>query len=227
MRGDVTLLLTSAELHPKSPLFDDPSFAFLGPAIDPKTRLENFDFGRLNDRPLIYVSLGTLHFSNDRFFELCMEAFADYPAQFLLSAGRGSDIGRFRHVPGNFIIADSVPQLAVLERASLFITHGGLNSLHESLWFGVPMVMVPQQFEQLRNALTAGRGGAAIVLDDECYRRHVTPEALRAAVDKIMSSPAFRTAARELGRSLHEAGGFKAAASQIEAVAAASGGRVH
>ena len=219
MRGDLTLLLTSAALHPKSPLFDDPSFVFVGPAIDPSTRLEQFDFAQLNDRPLIYISLGTLHFSNDHFFQLCMETFADYPAQFLLSAGRGSDIKRFRNVPANFIVADSVPQLAVLERASLFITHGGLNSLHESLWFGVPMVVVPQQFEQLRNALTAARGGAAIVLDDECYRRQVTGPALRAAVEKVLGDPLIRTAARALGASLHDAGGFKEAASLIETIA--------
>jgi MGT family glycosyltransferase len=220
MRGDRTLLLTSRELHPPSPLFDDPNFVFVGPSIDPATRPDSFDFGRLDGRPLIYISLGTVHFSNDRFFTEAMAALADYPAQVLLSAGRGSDIGRFRDVPANFIVQETFPQLAVLERASLFVTHAGLNSMHEALWYGVPMVIVPQQFEQLRNALTARHGGAAIVLDDECFGRPVTGTALRRAIEQAGASPTYRSSAAALGQSLRDAGGFRAAADQIEAVMA-------
>ncbi|MDR3475770.1 MAG: glycosyltransferase [Devosia sp.] len=220
MRGDRTLLLTSRELHPASPLFDNPNFVFVGPSIDPATRTDSFDFARLDGRPLIYISLGTLHYANDRFFVEAMAALADYPAQFLLSAGRGSDTGRFRDVPANFVVEETLPQLAVLERASLFVTHAGLNSMHEALWYGVPMVIVPQQFEQLRNALTAKQGGAAIVLDDECFGRPVGGPALRLAIEQVSATPGYRASAKALGRSLHEAGGFRAAASQIEAVAA-------
>jgi len=220
MRGERTLLLTSRELHPASPLFKGPHFVFVGPSIDPTTRPDRFDFDRLDGRPVVYLSLGTVHFTNDRFFNEAMAALADFPAQFLLSAGRGTDVSRFAGVPGNFIVEETFPQLGVLERASLFITHGGLNSLHEGLWYGVPMVIVPQQFEQLRNALTAGKGGAAIVLDGECYGRPVSGTQLRAAVEAAFADQTLRFRARALGQSLRDAGGFRAAASEIEAVAA-------
>ena len=219
MRGDRTLLLTSRELHPPSPLFRDRSFVFVGPSIDPATRPDSFDFSRLDGRPLVYISLGTIHFSNDRFFRAAMAALADCPAQFLISAGRGSDVGRFPNVPANFIVEQTFPQLAVLERARLFVTHAGLNSMPEGLWYGVPMVIVPQQFEQLRNGLTAARGGAAIILDDECYGRPVSGTALRAAIDRGLSDPGLARNAKVLGQSLHDAGGYRAAASEIEAVA--------
>ena len=153
----VSAQLLELLLEMQRDLFDDPRFLFIGASIASATRQESFDFSRLDGRPLIYISLGTVHFTNDRFFESAMAALADYPAQFLLSAGRGTDVSRFRDVPANFIVRETFPQLAVLERASLFVSHAGLNSMHESLWYGVPLICVPQQFEQLRAGQRAGR----------------------------------------------------------------------
>lgn len=220
MRGDRTLMLTSRELHPKSPLFDDPRFLFIGASIAPATRQDSFDFSRLDGRLVIYISLGTVHFTNDRFFESAMAALADYPAQFLLSAGRGTDVSRFRDVPANFIVQETFPQLAVLERAALFVSHAGLNSMHESLWYGVPLICVPQQFEQFRNAVIAERGGAGINLDGEVYHRSVDGRTLRAAIDKVLADPSYRERSKALGQTLRDAGGFAAGADAVETVLA-------
>lgn len=215
--GDLTLLLTSKQVHPPSSFFDNPRVAFVGCSIDAATRPESFDFSRLDGRPLIYASLGTLHHANIAFFETCMEALGDYPAQVLLSVGRGTDIAQFKAIPSNFIVAETFPQLEILQRASLFITHAGLNSVHEGLWFGVPMVAVPQQFEQLRNAQAVSRAGAGLTIDSEVYGKPVTATALRTAVDAAMAGHAgFKARAAELGTSLHEAGGYRRAASLIE-----------
>jgi MGT family glycosyltransferase len=223
-QGDLTLVLTSKAIHPRSRRFNNPRFAFVGSAIEASTRAETFDFARLDSRPLIYASLGTLHIGNTRFFDTCIQALADLPAQILLSVGRGTDLSRFAHAPANFIVADSFPQLAILARASLFITHTGLNSMHEGLWFGVPMVAVPQQFEQLRNARSIGRAGAGIVLDAETRGRPVTAAELRSAVDTVSRNPSFRERAKTLGQSLHEAGGYREAAARIEAIASLAAG---
>jgi MGT family glycosyltransferase len=212
----VTLVLTSKAIHPKTPKLESPRFAFVGSSIERSTRSETFDFSRLDGRPLVYVSLGTLHFGNQGFFDRAMEALADLPVQVVLSAGRGNDLSRFAHAPANFIIAEAVPQLDILERSALFLTHAGLNSMHEALWFGVPMVAVPQQFEQLRNARSIEAAGAALVLDDQCYGRPVTTAALRKAVDAVMADPGYRDRARALGQSLREAGGYQEAADRIE-----------
>lgn len=220
VRGDRNIILTSRELHPQSPLFKDERWVFSGASIDARTRPDQFDFSRLDGRPLIYISMGTVQFLNDRFFRTCMDTFADYPAQFLLAAGPGSDVARFGEVPGNFIVQQTFPQMPVLEKAALFITHGGLGSVHETLWNGVPFVAVPQHFEQLRNALAGARGGAGIIVDDECYGRHVTGEQLREAVAKVTADASFRQNAMRLGETLKAPGGYRKVADVIEAVAA-------
>lgn len=217
VRGNLTLMLTSRELHPPSPIFARKGWAFTGPSIDAKSRLDSFDFSRLDGRPLIYVSLGTLIFGKTDFYERCLEALRDFPGQVLLSAGRGTDPKRFAHAPANVIVAETFPQLEVLKRADLFITPAGLNSLHEALWFGVPMVAVPQHYEQLHNAEAMERGGAGVLLDAEATGGVVSPEQLRAAVDQVFADlPGYKARAAKLGQSLRDAGGFAEAANQIE-----------
>jgi MGT family glycosyltransferase len=217
VRGNLTLMLTSRELHPPSPIFGHRGWAFVGATVDPRTRTETFDFSRLDGRPVIYVSLGTLIFGKSDFYERCMEALADAPAQVLLSAGRSSDLGRFAGAPGNFIVEQSFPQLDVLQRTDIFVTPAGLNSVHEALWYGVPTVMVPQHFEQLHNAEAVARRGAGVLLDAEAHGGQVTPEELRRAVETVAADlPGYRARAKALGESLRRPGGYAEAASRIE-----------
>jgi MGT family glycosyltransferase len=218
MRGDATIMFSTREIHPATSVFDN-SWHLVGASINAVTRPDSFDFGRLDGRPVVYVSLGTLHISNRGFFEMCLGALAGLPAQVLVSVGRGADVAALGEIPENFIVQETFPQLRVLERTSLFVTHAGLNSVHEALYYGVPMVAVPQQFEQLRNAMQMGRKGAGVILDAECYHRRVTGAELRAAVETVMANPAYAGASKALGASLHEAGGYRQAADVIEKVA--------
>jgi MGT family glycosyltransferase len=216
-RGDVTLMLTSRACHPPTRRRDEPDFVFVGCSIDPGTRRETFDFGRLDGRPLLYVSLGTLHHGNAAFFDTCIAAFRDFAGQVLVSVGRGTDLGRYADAPRNFIFAEAVPQLAVLERTSVFLTHGGLNSVHEALWHGVPMVAVPQQIEQLHNAEAMAAAGAGLVIDSQAKGHTVTAEALRSAVDRVMADrETYASASAKIGASLREGGGIEEAAHIIE-----------
>ncbi len=156
-----------------------------------------------------------------------MEALADYPAQVLLSAGKGSDLGRFADAPANFIIAETFPQLDILKRTSIFITPAGLNSLHEALWFGVPMVAVPQHFEQLHNAEAMSAHGAGITLDAEATGGIVSPAELRRAVETVAADrAAYAKNALALGDTLRAAGGYVAAADLIEQAARGRSGPV-
>jgi MGT family glycosyltransferase len=226
MRADVNVILSSREVHPKSPLLNNhKKWVFVGGTMDPETRPDPFDFSRLDGRPLVLVSLGTIQFTNDAFFRMVMETFADYPAQFVLAAGPGSDPSRLGTPPENFIVVPTYPQLPLLERAAAFITHGGLGSVHEGLWHGVPMVGVPQHFEQLRNA-RAAQGGITI-LDDRCYGREVTGLELREALDTVISDPSYREESQRLGETLRAGGGAAAAADVIERVALRRSARVH
>ncbi len=226
-RGTTTLLLTSREFHPPSKHRDDPDFIFVGSAIAPDTRKESFDFSQLDGSPLLYVSLGTLHHGNSAFFATCIEAFQDYPGQVLLSVGRGTDLSLYADAPPKFIFAEAVPQLAILERTRIFLTHGGLNSVHEGLWHGVPMVAVPQQIEQFYNADAMAKAGAGITIDAQIRGRQVTAAELRSAVERAEAGhDKFAAAAARLGGTLRAGGGFIAAADRIETVAGKRSARV-
>jgi MGT family glycosyltransferase len=217
MRGDLTLMLTSRELHPPSPIFKWRGWEFTGAIIDPRTRSETFDFSRLDGRPVIYVSLGTLIFTKTDFYDRVMDVLGDYPAQVLLSAGKGSDLSRFARAPDNFIVEQSFPQLDVLQHADIFVTPAGLNSVHEALWYGVPMVTVPQHVEPLHTAESAARGGAGILLDAEAHGGLVAATDIRKAVETIAADlGGYRARAKALGQSLRDGGGYAGAADRIE-----------
>ncbi len=139
----------------------------------------------------------------------------------LLSVGRGTDLAHFANAPANFIFAEAVPQLPILERARIFLTHGGLNSVHEGLWHGVPMVAVPQQIEQFHNAHAMQAAGAGITLDAEIRGQHITAAALREAVNRVDANhAAHAAAAARIGATLRDGGGFVEAANRIEELAA-------
>jgi MGT family glycosyltransferase len=214
--GSLNLVFTSREFQPDTAFIDE-RFRFIGPAINPATREGDFPFEQLQRKPVVYISLGTIHSGGStEFYQQCFEAFADHPGQFILSAGKNTDLSQLRGIPANFIVRNSVPQLEVLQHADLFITHGGMNSISEGLWYGVPLVVIPQQLEQAANAILVERKGAGIVLGGHAPYGRVSTKALREAADKVLSTPRYVQAAQEVGRSFREAGGYIRAADEIE-----------
>ncbi len=215
--GDLNIVFTSREFQPPNHRIDE-IFRFVGPSINPATRQENFPFERLNDQSIIYISLGTVHSVQTNFYTKVFEAFRDYPAQFVLSMGQFTDIETLGTIPTNFIVRNSVPQLAILERASAFITHGGMNSIHEGLYYGVPQVVVPQQMEQLMNGIQVKRQGAGVLIGDKYPYGNVTIDQLQQALTQVMNTASYRQNAERIGKTLREAGGFHHAVDEIEAL---------
>lgn len=213
--GGRNLVFTSRAFQPDTAFIDE-TFRFVGPSINPATRAESFPFEQLTRKPVIYISLGTIHSDNLTFYRQCFETFADYPAQFVLSAGKTTDLRQLEPIPANFIVRNSVPQLELLQHVDLFITHGGLNSVQEGLYYDVPLVVIPQQLEQALNALLVEHKGAGIVLGGHPPYGHTTTQSLRQAVDNVLNDPCYAQAAQAVGRSFHEAGGYLQAVSEIE-----------
>jgi MGT family glycosyltransferase len=213
LRDGLNLVFTTRQLQPDAPILDQ-TFHFVGPSIDPETRGGTFPFDDLRPGPLVYISMGTVHVAPE-LLRACFEAFADVAAQFVVASGLTprEDLGA---IPANFLIRGSVPQLEVLQRADAFVTHAGINSVHESLYYGVPLVLVPHQFEQLLNARRVATLGAGIVLDARLRRRPVAASELRPALEAVLSGSGYRAAARELGQSLRDAGGYREAADLIQ-----------
>ena len=121
-------------------------------------------------------------------------------------------------MPRNCIVRETVPQLAVLRRARLFITHGGMNSVSEGLALGVPLLLDPQSPEQGIIAARVAELGAGRTIDT----REATPAGIRAAADTVISGP-YGEAARSVARGLRSAGGAAAAADAIEELIQATG----
>ncbi|MFB9905603.1 macrolide family glycosyltransferase [Allokutzneria oryzae] len=225
MRGDVTIFPVPRELQSANARIDR-SCHFVGPTFDPAVRGGGLDpelAAHVDGRdPLVLVSLGTLHAGSEAFFRTCFEVLGELPARVLLSVGTHTDPARLGPPPANTLARTSVPQLDVLRRAALFVTHGGMNSALEGLANGVPLVVLPQQVEQLVIGRAVADRGAGIVLRHNVSDRPVPPAELRAAVQRALADPTMRTAAKAMAARFGEGGGAAAAADVIQKLLADS-----
>ncbi|WP_420643353.1 macrolide family glycosyltransferase [Candidatus Leptofilum sp.] len=220
--SDTNIVYTSREFQPETDFVDD-TFHFVGPSINTESReTAVFPWQLLakDNRPLIYISLGTVYHNKNEFYKMAFQQFGTYPIQFILSAGRTTDIDALGPIPDNFIVQNFVPQLELLPRIDAFITHGGMNSVNEGLYFGVPLIVIPQQMEQTLNGRQAARHGAAIVLGDRPPYGRTTPKALHNALQTVLTTPSYRQNAERIGNSFKKSGGYQAAADVITAVLA-------
>jgi MGT family glycosyltransferase len=211
-RADRTFAYVSRELQPGGDAIGD-DVAFVGSAVRPASP-EHPELADIPDGPLIYISLGTRLNDRPDFLRSCLAAFADHPGPVLLSIGHRTDPAELGELPPNAIVRSSVPQLAVLARAELFVTHGGMNSACESLVHGVPMVIYPQTADQPRVAARLEQLGAGVVL-----RGRPSVADIREAVERASTGP-VRARAAELGAGLMQGGGTARAAELVLELAA-------
>lgn len=187
-------------------------FHYLGPFYDERSPgAVPFPFEQLNGKPLIYASLGTLQQRNSRHFQTIAEACEGLPMQLVIATGGDSGAMPDR-LPGNPLVVRYAPQLEILPKASLAITHAGLNTVMQSLLFGVPMVALPITHDQPAIAARLSRSGAGEVIPI----KQLTSASLRAAIERVLHNASYRGHARELSESIQLAGGVERAASIIE-----------
>jgi hypothetical protein len=213
--ADLNIVFTSEAFHPKNS-FVDGRFRFVGPSINPATRDGDFSLAQLRDGPKVYISLGTVNHLDLAFYQAVFRAFADYPAQFILSVGKQTDVAQLGMIPDNFVVRNYVPQLDILQQVDAFITHGGMNSVHEGLYYGVPEIAVPHHLEQLLNGKRVAETGTGVLLGDRRPYGRVTAEELRQALDEVLSQPQYRQNAERIGKTLKDAGGYLRAVEEIE-----------
>lgn len=190
-------------------------FHYLGPFYEPGAHGVPFPYEQLDRRPLIYASLGTLQARDSRHFATIAEACAGLDAQLVISTG--GDTGDLPpRLPGSPIVVRYAPQLDILARASLTITHAGLNTVMQSLLCGVPLVALPITHDQPAIAARVAHAGAGEMIPI----RKATSVLLRDAVKRVMSVASYRHRAREISESIQRAGGAERAATIIEGVLA-------
>lgn len=198
-----TVVYTSPLFQPSAETFPE-HFAFVGPSIRP-ARSQVVKTGE----KLVYISMGTVHNDMLPLYRACVQAVKGTTWQVILSVGDQVDTQMLGALPENVSVFPSVDQIAVLTEADVFLTHCGMNSANEGLYFGVPLVTLPQTSEQSGVAARAEQLGAGLRL------RETTPDAIRAALEKAMDDPTYRENAQKIGASFRAAGGAKAAADCI------------
>ena len=171
-----------------------------------------FPWERLDGRPLIYASLGTLQNRVGATFRTIAEACDGLDAQLVISTGNGVTPEALGNLPGQPVVVPYAPQLELLHRAVLAVTHAGLNTVLDALSAGVPMVAMPVTNEQPGIAARIAWVGAgeAITL------KRATPERLRSLVVRVRKDPSYRSAAERIRDSIQGSGGAPLAAEIIE-----------
>jgi MGT family glycosyltransferase len=209
-RADRYLATIPREIQRDAGRLDD-RYTFVGPCIDERPHDGRWE-RPADGRPVLLVSMGSVRAVETGFYELCQRAFGGSRWRVVLVAGAAADLSAFGELPDGFEVHRSVPQLSVLAQSACFVTHAGMGSVLEGLYYGVPMVALPQGFDGFDNAAALDRLGVGVTLgfDD------LTAPRLRAAVDGLADDPAVAGRLAALRTAMREAGGARAAADVVE-----------
>lgn len=212
--GQLKIVYTSRYFQPMGDKLDD-SFVFTGPSIIPRKDAPAFAYESLRAmyKQAVYISMGTILNRDLDLYKLCFAAFRDLPVQFILASGKDTDLEPIADlIPDNFIIRPYLPQLEVLQHVDAFLTHTGMNSASEALYYHVPLIMLPLTSDQPHVASRVQELGAGVIVD----KNNLTPEVLRTAVLEVLGNDSYREHAGVIGNTLHDAGGYKRAAAAIK-----------
>lgn len=207
----LNVIFTSREFHPRGEEFDEATYKFVGPSVAQRTEAVDFPFEQLSGAPLVFVSLGTIFNERPDFYQASFSALGDLPVQVVLAVGEKIDQTILGAAPANFIVRSSVPQLEILQRAALFITHGGMNSTSEGLLYGVPLLVVPQHGDQYLVAGQVAALGAGVMIP----AAHASADALKGLSMQLISNPQFKAQAQALSQSFKASGSYQRAADEI------------
>ncbi len=187
-------------------------FHFTGPYHNRNSRKPvDFPWDKLTGKPLIYASMGTLQNQLTDVFQAIASACIGLDAQLVISLGGGS-VESLPELPGNPLVVSYAPQLALLERAAVAITHAGMNTALECLTYGVPMVAIPVTNDQPGVAARIAWIGAGEIVP----LNKLTAAKLQAALKLVLTTDSYRQNALRLKQAIAASGGVTQAADIIE-----------
>ncbi|MCM1386835.1 MAG: glucosyltransferase [Bacillus sp. (in: Bacteria)] len=199
-----TIVYTSPEFQPCAETFSD-KYTFVGPSIRPVTE----EIQKTKEK-LIYISMGTVVNDSLDFYKKCIAAFTGTDYQVIMSVGNLISIEDLGVIPENISVQNFVDQIAVLNKADVFLSHCGMNSVNESLYYQVPLIMYPQTSEQSGVAARVEQLGAGIPLHKVC------PAAIREAAEQVLHTSSYRENATVISDGFKKCSGAKGAADKIE-----------
>jgi UDP:flavonoid glycosyltransferase YjiC (YdhE family) len=209
--------------------FDD-RFRFIGPTIVQRREATDLPLAQLKPQPTLYISLGTVCNHEMHFFKTCFAAFGKTGAatnryrllprrgrneeerawQVILATGK-SDPATLGTVPQNFVVRPYVPQLDVLQQTTVFLTHGGMNSIMEALYYGVPLVVIPQMTEQVITAKRVEELGLGIAVE----KSSLTAKSLQEAVIHVAKNQEIHRRVHQMQGTFRQMEGARSAADAV------------
>jgi zeaxanthin glucosyltransferase len=187
-------------------------FPYVGPLRRSLPAPAPFPWDRLDGRPLVCASLGTLQNSREDVFRLFAEACYGLNVQLVLNHVGGLSAS-FTNLPGDPVVVGSAPQVELLARARFTITHAGMNTVLDSLIHGVPLVAIPITYEQPAIAQRVEWTGCGRSVS----LAKLSAPLLREVLSDVLDGEKYHTASRRIGDSICKAGGVRRAADLIEA----------
>jgi MGT family glycosyltransferase len=184
----------------------------IGPSLSTRPSTSDFPWEWIDPAtPTVLISLGTANLdAGARFLATAVEALSGLALQAIVvdPAGLlGKDLG------DHILVRGHVPQLELLKRLDAVVCHAGHNTVCESLWYGVPLVVAPIRDDQPIVAGQVVDAGAGV----RVRFGRVTPKLLAGAIEAVLDEEqGFRSAARRIGQSFQDAGGSRAAADRLE-----------
>jgi UDP:flavonoid glycosyltransferase YjiC (YdhE family) len=174
-------------------------WSYVEPSVDLDRREGEFPWHLLDgQKSLVYCAFGSMVGSygrlHRRLLERIVSALDGLPGtQLVLATGANIDPGTLRAPPGAIIVR-TAPQLALLQKAKVALTHGGLGSVKECILLGVPMIVLPLLNDQPDNAARIVHHGIGVSIEP----RSATPDRIRSAVESVLNTPSFRERADEM-----------------------------
>jgi MGT family glycosyltransferase len=205
----LNLVFLPREFQPAGESFDA-RFQFLGPMLGDREQRQPWSPTH-PELPVLFISLGSIFTDHPEFYRTCLEAFGDGTWQVAMTIGQ-IDPARLGPLPPTVEVRPWFPQPAVLRRAAAFLTHAGMGSTMEALYYGVPLVTFPQMPEQVVNADRIEELGLGTRLDAE----NLTVDTLRSAVCQVTSSSKVRANLDWMRLAAHNGGGAPGGATAIE-----------
>jgi MGT family glycosyltransferase len=189
-------------------------FHYTGPFHDGAGRMDvDFPWERLTEEPLIYASMGTMLDGLADVFRTITAATAKHKGfQLVLSVGDQLDPEQIGSLPSNTILVRRAPQLELLKRASVCISHAGLNTVLESLAQGVPQVAIPVTVDQpgVAARIAEKKTGLFVPL------KELTISRLSLLLDQVLNDSTYRDTARYFQNVIAETNGLSVAADLVE-----------
>lgn len=191
------------------------NFHFSGPFHSVTTRKKiDFPWHKLTNKPLIYASMGTLQNRLLWVFEMIAQACENLDVQLIISLGSSQETSSLKSSQDNLIVVKYAPQLALLQKASLCITHAGMNTTLESLSNGVPMIAIPITNDQpgVAARIKWTGTGEAITLSK------LNKKSLKTTIEKVLTQVSYKENAKRLQKVILNSGGVIRAADLVEKI---------